>query len=283
MRRWVPGVNALSPHPVCVADVTECRLPRPPAGEAPLQPLPFISTGSLGEACALSTLLHTFVPIPACRCWEPPTKESFLVSLYKKKKKKIQEEAVGLITLYLFLCLCHADGDYSVCQCLSPFLFSFYHMHLMFFLSFSFSVSQKIKQGAPNYLLRSHKVWLKEFVLMGMHWNVNFPPPTSRRLLCCSLPVTSTLPSLLGLPWTHLLYNMGWLWPCSALEPFFPGFSSFLPDCFFFDFSPCCLSSAGIFRGWGQPQGLPLALSRPYCTRPGWFHPCPWFLTITFA
>ena len=209
MRRWVPDVNALSSHPVFVADVTECCLPRPPAGEAPLQPLPFISTGSLGEACALSTLLHTLVLILACRCCEPSTKESFLVSLYKKIK--IQEEAVGLITLcLLFMPLPHRRWLFRLSMFVSLPFFLLPHAFDVFpFFPFSVSVSQKIKQEAPNYLLWSHKVLLKEFVLMGMHWNVNFSPPTSRRLLCCRLPVTSTLPSLLGLPWTYLLYNMG--------------------------------------------------------------------------
>ena len=89
-----------------------------------------------------------------CHCCGWSTKESFTVSPKRKRKKRRIPEAVGSLILCFFSHL--SVVQVAVIQCVNVcLLFSFYYMHFDFFLS-SFSpshVAQKIKQGAPNYLL----------------------------------------------------------------------------------------------------------------------------------
>lgn len=161
-----------------------------PLCEAPLQPWPLSGLAHWAKPACSPCLAHLFTH--PCHCCEPLTKESFIASLPKKKKKECQRrQLVGSPCAFLFMSL-HADGSYSICQCWSPVLFFLppCAFDVFPFFPFSFSVAQKIKQGAPEYLL---------FGLLCIEMLAS-SSPTLGGLLCCRLPVTSILPSLLGLP-----------------------------------------------------------------------------------
>ena len=151
-------VNAWCLHPIPMSWVHNRHhslMPEPASlsSKCSLQPLQLIGTGSLDEAYGLPVPWPTF-----SLCWAPPllwmVNKGIFHSLSTKKKKKEEEFQRQLVPLCFFSHL--SVVQVAVIQCVNVcLLFSFYYMHFDFFLSsfFPSHVAQKIKQGAPNYLL----------------------------------------------------------------------------------------------------------------------------------
>ena len=170
-------------------------------------------------------------------------------------------EAVGSLNLYFFshLIVVQMEVIHCVNVCL---LFSFYCMHFYFSLSsvFPSHVAQKIKQGAPNYLIFglikfscSALCWW-ECVDDERWWDFPFFPPLPLQEELSSREVTSDLCVVKSSKTFSvcLRCNSQHLWPGPALELFFRAFSSFFPDDDSLT-STCSLSSTDVFSG-GIPR-----------------------------
>ena len=210
----------------------------------------------LWAPCSMAHLFIVFGPTIAVNGQQ----RNLSQSLYQKKEEFQRQ----LVPLCFFSHL--SVVQVAVIQCVNVcLLFSFYYMHFDFFLSsfFPSHVAQKIKQGAPNYLLFglikfscSALCWWK--CVDDEHWwDFPFFPHLFRK----SSPlersqVTSVLPNLPKLSSVCLQCNSWLIWPCPPLELFFHAFSFVFPDDDSLT-SICSLSSTGVFsRGIPRPPLL---------------------------